>query len=186
MVKPIARGLVWYWWCCRPCHWRHLFPPLGTFVAPFVVVKVTCASSLGVILYALVIVVKSIWYSCSKYGWENALGWALRHKPRKVDGKGKLDHINVRLLKWWFNIKIERSSSSHVPRILRGIARPRCSCSTNSTLHCVTKKKTLDNVTSVYMSSFVRWPRVWIQSNANQNISSTQNNWQICLLIEQN
>ena len=100
MVKPIARGLVWYWWCCRPCHRRHLFPPLGTFVAPLVVVKVTCASSLGVILYALVIVVKSIWYSCSKYGWENALGWALRHKPRKVDGKGKLDHINVRLLKW--------------------------------------------------------------------------------------
>ena len=52
-------------------------------------------------------------------------------------------HINVRLLKWWFNIKIERSSSSHVPRILCGIARPRCSCSTNSTLHCVTNKKRL-------------------------------------------
>ena len=84
-------------------------PPLGTFVAPLVVVKVTCASSLGVILYALVIVVKSIWYSCSKYGWENALGWALRHKPRKVDGKGKLDTENVASLTrryvpqddWW-------------------------------------------------------------------------------------
>ena len=53
--------------------------------------------------------VKSIWYSCSKHGWENALGWALRHKPRKVDGKGKLDTENVASLTrryvpqddWW-------------------------------------------------------------------------------------
>ena len=53
--------------------------------------------------------VASIYYSCSKYGWETALGWALRHKPRKVDGKGKLDTENVASLTrryvpqddWW-------------------------------------------------------------------------------------
>ena len=32
---------------------------------------------------------KSIYYSINRYGFEKALGWALRHKPARVDSKGK-------------------------------------------------------------------------------------------------
>ena len=51
----------------------------------------------------------SIVYNCCKYGWDNALRLAIRHKPMKVDSEGVLDTDDVKTFSKRYVTKEESS-----------------------------------------------------------------------------